>query len=574
MRDAYRSLLTVLGAVLALWLILGFWPLSTGSRVALSLLVALVSGVMFWRQRRASQARATAVREIVDENLPPEDFQGGVILVCGDNSSLFVSGSCHRETRQGWYLWVKDAEQLPLLAQHLSLVRPALVSQISVMLAVVPEQHISGDDFTQHLRGWQRAVVRCRAAFGTLPPLWTVTWISPPVVCAQAEPVWFSTINPRSGIQVYQSGQGNVSLTEWILETGTDGRLSRLSHVLWLDSLLTWQNSAVNDLLSVRRGELPVMTPCVQGMCMVPVTGIAGNLWQQHITSVTALPPDAVVSTEPLPLPELLLPALPRRRGVSRRMVFWRYAGLLGGIFLALAMLASWVNNQRLIRNVGDHLALYHQLTGQPVAPKLRAQQRLRADGALLDDWARRGEPLRYRMGLYQGLRLIPPVEATVSDWAPPPPPPPVIKKIIQGPKTLRLDSMSLFDTGKWALKPGSVKLLVNSLVGIKAKPGWLIVVAGHTDSTGDEQSNQVLSLKRAESVRDWMRDTGDVPESCFAVQGYGESRPVATNDTAEGRALNRRVEISLVPQANACQLPGNTPAPSQDDGVSKNEME
>ncbi|EOI3569596.1 OmpA family protein [Cronobacter dublinensis] len=574
MRDAYRSLLTVLGAVLALWLILGFWPLSTGSRLALSLLVVLVSGVMFLRQRRASQARATAVREIVDENLPPEDFQGAVILVCGDNSPLFVSGSFHRETRQGWYLWVKDAAQLPLLAQHLSLVRPALVSQISVMLAVVPEQHISGDDFTQHLRCWQRAVVRCRAAFGTLPPLWTVTWISPPVVCAQAEPVWFSTINPRSGIQVYQSGQGNVSLTEWILETGTDGRLSRLSHVLWLDSLLAWQNSAVNDLLSVRRGELPVMTPCVQGMCMVPVTGIAGNLWQQHITSVTALPPDAVVSTEPLPLPELLLPALPRRRGVSRRMVFWRYAGLLGGIFLALAMLASWVNNQRLIRNVGDHLALYHQLTGQPVAPKLRAQQRLRADGALLDDWARRGEPLRYRMGLYQGLRLIPPVEATVSDWAPPPPPPPVIKKIIQGPKTLRLDSMSLFDTGKWALKPGSVKLLVNSLVGIKAKPGWLIVVTGHTDSTGDEQSNQVLSLKRAESVRDWMRDTGDVPESCFAVQGYGESRPVATNDTAEGRALNRRVEISLVPQANACQLPGNTPAPSQDDGVSKNEME
>lgn len=65
-----------------------------------------------------------------------------------------------------------------------------------------------------------------------------------------------------------------------------------------------------------------------------------------------------------------------------------------------------------------------------------------------------------------------------------------------------------------------------------------------------------VLSLKRAESVRDWMRDTGDVPESCFAVQGYGESRPVATNDTAEGRALNRRVEISLVPQANACRAP------------------
>lgn len=573
MRDAYRSLLTALGVVLALWLILGFWPLSTGSRVALSLLVVLASGVMFWRQRRASQARATAVREIVDENLPPEDFQGAVILVCGDNAPLFVSGSRHRETRQGWYLWVKDTEQLPLFAQHLSLVRPALVSQISVMLAVVPEQHTSGDDFTQSLRGWQRAVVQCRAAFGTLPPLWTVTWVSPPVACAEAEPVWFITVNQRSGIQVYQPGQGNVSLTEWTRETSSDGRLSRLSQGLWLDSLLAWQNSAVNNLLSVRQGELPVMKPCVQGMCMVPVSGIAGNLWQQHITSMTALPPDAAVTTEPLPLPELLLPALPRRRGVSRRMVFWGYAGLLGGIFLALAMLASWMNNQRLIRNIGDHLALYHQLTGKPVAPKLRAQQRLRADGALLDDWQRRGEPLRYRLGLYQGLRLVPPVEAAVSDWAPPPLPPPVIKKVIQGPKTIRLDSMSLFDSGEFVLKTGSTKMLVNSLVGVKAKPGWLIVVSGYTDNTGNLQLNQTLSQKRAESVRNWMRDTGDVPESCFAVQGYGESRPVATNDTAEGRALNRRVEISLVPQADACQVPGNIASPAKGD-VSTQEME
>ncbi|ECY3795843.1 OmpA family protein [Salmonella enterica subsp. enterica serovar Minnesota] len=541
--------------------------------MALSLLVILLCGVMLWRQRRASQRRTQALRDIVDGSLPPEDFQGAVILVCGDNRALFAESVRHRETRQGWYLRVKDAEQLPLLAQHLSLVRPALVSQISVMLAVVPEKHTSDDDFTQSLRSWLRAVVQCRAAFGTIPPLWTVTWVSPPAVCLEAEPVWFTTVSQRTGIQVYQPGQGNVSLTEWARETGSDGRLSRLSQGLWLDGLLAWQNSSVNDLLSVRQGELPVMKPCVQGMCMVPVSGIAGNLWQQHITSMTALPPDAVVTTEPLPLPELLLPALPRRRGVSRRMVFWRYAGLLGAIFLALAMLASWMNNQRLIRNVGDHLALYHQLTGKPVAPKLRAQQRLRADGALLDDWQRRGEPLRYRLGLYQGLRLVPPVEAAVSDWAPPPPPPPVIKKIIQGPKTIRLDSMSLFDSGKSELKSGSTKMLVNSLVGIKAKPGWLIVVSGYTDNTGNPKLNQTLSLRRAEAVRNWMRDTGDVPESCFAVQGYGESRPVATNDTPEGRALNRRVEISLVPQADACQIPGN-PQASSDDGADKTVME
>jgi hypothetical protein len=100
--------------------------------------------------------------------------------------------------------------------------------------------------------------------------------------------------------------------------------------------------------------------------------------------------------------------------------------------------------------------------------------------------------------------------------------------------------------------------MLNNSLMGVKARSGWLIVVSGHTDNTGNPKLNQMLSLRRAEAVRDWMRDTGDVPESCFAVQGYGESRPIATNDTPDGRALNRRVEISLVPQANACQIPGH----------------
>ncbi|UCQ23044.1 OmpA family protein [Edwardsiella piscicida] len=581
MRDVYRGLLTALAGVLALWLILGFWPLSVGSRVAFSLLVSLVCGVMLWRQQRASQRRTQALRAAVDESLPPEAFKGSVILVCGDSGALFAGEMQHRETRQGWYLRVNDADQLPELAQYLCQARPALELQLSVLLAVLPERHTRDADFTQHLLRWQRAVAQCRVALGWLPPLWVVAWLSPPAAGADMGPVWFTTLSQRSGIQVYQPGRGHQTLTDWGRDPAADERLSRLSQGLWLDRGLAWLNRTVIRPLSARHGDLPTMKPCAFGLCLVPVKGGADNLWQHHIASVTALPPDAMDNDAPLPLPELLLPALPRRRGVSLQMVFWRYAGLLGGIFLALAMLASWVNNQRLIRNVGDHLALYHHLTGTPVAPKLRAQQRLRADGARLDDWQRRGEPVRYRLGLYQGLRLLPVVEAAVNDWAPPPPlsphssSPPVIEHTIPAaPKTIRLDSLSLFDPGKSVLKAGSSKMLVNALVDIRAKNGWLIVVRGYTDSTGNRALNYTLSQQRAESVRNWIRDTGDVPERCFAVQGYGADRPIATNDTAAGRALNRRVEISLVPQANACQIPGNTLRSSQNDDGNNTVME
>jgi outer membrane protein OmpA-like peptidoglycan-associated protein len=74
-----------------------------------------------------------------------------------------------------------------------------------------------------------------------------------------------------------------------------------------------------------------------------------------------------------------------------------------------------------------------------------------------------------------------------------------------------------------------------------------IVNVMGHTDSTGSDQYNQELSQKRANSVAQYLIARGLLAQR-FVVQGYGESRPVATNDTPEGRTLNRRVEIQLSP--------------------------
>ncbi|RII77149.1 OmpA family protein [Pseudomonas monteilii] len=120
-------------------------------------------------------------------------------------------------------------------------------------------------------------------------------------------------------------------------------------------------------------------------------------------------------------------------------------------------------------------------------------------------------------------------------------------------PKPIQLDSLNLFDPGSAELKPGSTKRLINALVGIKAQPGWLIVISGHADAQGDAAKNLDLSHARASAVRDWMQRMGDIPDGCFAVQGAAAGQPIGSNHTQSGRAANRRVEIRLVPESGAC---------------------
>jgi len=100
-----------------------------------------------------------------------------------------------------------------------------------------------------------------------------------------------------------------------------------------------------------------------------------------------------------------------------------------------------------------------------------------------------------------------------------------------------------LFDTGSSTLKPGAREKLAKISGILLAHPGLTLQIEGHTDSVGSDEFNQLLSERRADTVRDFLAEQG-VPASSISARGFGKTQPVATNDTPEGRQRNRRVEL------------------------------
>lgn len=102
-----------------------------------------------------------------------------------------------------------------------------------------------------------------------------------------------------------------------------------------------------------------------------------------------------------------------------------------------------------------------------------------------------------------------------------------------------------LFETGKAVIKVSSYESLDKLAEVMKNNPQAKLKIEGHTDNVGDEEDNQVLSDARAHSVKDYLEKKG-ANWNQISAQGFGESRPVATNVTPEGRKKNRRVEFIL----------------------------
>ncbi len=111
--------------------------------------------------------------------------------------------------------------------------------------------------------------------------------------------------------------------------------------------------------------------------------------------------------------------------------------------------------------------------------------------------------------------------------------------------QVVRLNNI-FFEFGKAVLKPESFPELDRTVKFLKNNPTLMIEIAGHTDNVGSATYNQKLSQARAQAVADYLIQHG-IDAKRLVVKGYGESRPIAFNNTEEGRAMNRRVEFKVL---------------------------
>ena len=546
---------------LGLVLILAILPLS---RLAQALWILVVIGLVALGWRFAGNAASGGRQSLQlagDCALPAATYHQPVVAVCGDGlRGLFGAVPEHqlalRITEQGCYLRVPSLERLPTIIDYVLANRPHWAGQLSVFYIVNPAEQTDNAQLAGSIQTFRHHVARIRRRGVALPIL-----LGSYVSSQHEDHGWFTWEAGQQGL-IVRDGTGLQSVGQWQHTADLLSRPARLRTCVQFESLGRWLAGSVLPHLVSRAFRDPPSPAVACAMTMAPGAEAMAprNLWSNWLHERTALEPVASaperVATA-LPFPDPLLVLLPRQQGftAARRTAvrgLWLFV-----LAASIALCSSAWQNRQLLRQVSDDLRRYQAIaeptTLEQAEHPLREQAVavLRSDAAMLDRYYREGEPLALGLGLYSVERMRSPILAALAAYRVQTSRPGQAKDA--GP--VRLDSLSLFASGSAELKPGATKVLINALVDIKAQPGWLIVIAGHSDATGDPRRNLLLSRARAGAVRDWMQRMGDIPDSCFAVQGFGANQPLSSNDTPVGRAANRRVDIRLVPESGACAL-------------------
>jgi hypothetical protein len=252
-----------------------------------------------------------------------------------------------------------------------------------------------------------------------------------------------------------------------------------------MNSLMSWFHQHVKAVFMDENPDVPVIAPVavLWGMGPILAGSLATSAWTAWLSRHTAMQqvagwqPVGTDSTVISPLPDFILPLLPEGRGLTPRGRTFRCALGIFTLAAIAALLSSGWNNRQLLQRVSFDIARYDRIPMHDFGPKADAVAVLRDDAA---SWMT-GRATAYRPDgprSVSGERLRMPVLDAIRSWVP------RHRRLNRSRNPNRYRKLPprqhvAVRFRQSVLKAGSTKMLVNSLVGIKAKPGWLIVVAG-----------------------------------------------------------------------------------------------
>lgn len=480
-----------------------------------------------------------------------------LILVCGDSTLFFADKPSLHVTHCGGYLNTPTPDEFNETIKWIAATEPLKLRHLSVMFCLAPEYHADEDGLRAALCQWRTCFFDTHHETNAALPIMLCVCVDPPLkhpssTNPQFANTWFVNDgfvdSSKSDIKVYRAKRAHIKFTAWQKEQGNNAEI--FTQTLWLNRLFGWIDSVVmNELQPVQSG-LPFTPLSAVAIHFASLNAVENNIWQCAICQNTTLyRRETEFHSAALPFPDLVLPLiLPRRQWTPNQKRSLKSAGMVV-VALTIMMQISSCHNGQLIRDFADDIQKYQKLRPEPVKAKLYAQNRLIYNEELLNRYQRYGVPFHLGFGLYQGRSLYMPLQRAINNWtAPPvfysptkPDPYPDCQRIFRFP------NVSIFKAGESRINAAALPALQKALLKIRYESCGKIQITGHTDSSGDKRENRQLSLKRAEAVRDWMIINSNFPRNSFIVQGMGASQSLKYNDTAEGRAANRRIEIDLV---------------------------
>ena len=557
----YRTLFVWIAILALIWLVLSS-PWSTGWNAIFAVLVvflALIAVVIATKRIRARREASHHVLSAIDRALSslPADLKRNtpLVLAVGDHDSALADSfgsDLVRATDSAIWVRNNDPDRLMHLADALKRWRDGQGPD-AVAYLLAADEATGSVTLQVKLKRWRSAIGEASRAVGYPLPVCVALYVRE-IDGNPDECPWFGV----SGAEPLQPGSLPALIATrlaWYTRVASpemaDERQSRAHRAARLDALARWASEAVLPALVDAQRGAPPLRPVAFGVTAIEGRPAGDSLYGQFVAGITELPlpgaqgiamSQASQVRTPLhcPLPDPLIhgiPPQPVRRALPHVLAHafvW-----LAACFCAAAAASAWQNRALVERVVGD-MARYKAIAPTQDAARIDALKAVKRDRDELERYARSGVPPRLGLGFYRGAPLLPPANDLIASYQPPPPP--------ASPSTIELDSMSLFRSGSAVLNPGSNRVLISALDMIKVHADRRVLIAGHTDSIGNPASNLKLSEARAASVRNWLADASGIALTQFAIQGYGDTRPKTSNDTDAGRAANRRVEITLVP--------------------------